>query len=312
MKPEEFKEECKGCITLLPTPFGENDEVDYEALRDHTRYVVDNGVEGVIPAGSTGEFCYLSDEEHKRVIDVVVDEVDGDALVVAGTGKPGTRETIKMTKYAEDAGCDCAMIVTPYYFITREEGLFEHYKRIAESVDMAIMPYNNPWVSSGVRYSYDLVEKFAEEIPNIVAMKDVTGNPAYVYELIHRVGDKISILPYAETEHTMLCFLLGCPATISLVSNIAPDLSHKLWESAYLEKDAVGAMEVLGKLSDFNRLMNRLIDQEGIPTYLHLVKHALTLMDRPCGLPMRLPSVELKETEVGELKQALKRMGVLK
>ncbi|MBC7107335.1 MAG: dihydrodipicolinate synthase family protein [Methanomassiliicoccales archaeon] len=311
MDPEKFRERCKGVLTLVPTAFKKNYELDLESLREHVRYLVENRVTAVIPAGSTGEFSSMSEEEIKKVISATVDEVNGKTMVVAGTAHSGTHETIKLTKYAEDVGCDAAMIVTPYYFKEVEEGIFQHYKMIADSVDIAIMPYNNPWVTSGVIYSYRLVERFAKEIPNITALKDVTGNSAYVLELLRRVGKKIAILPYAETEHTMLCYLLGCPGTISLLSNIAPKESIELWKAAYLEKDAKKAMEILDKFEGFNRLMNRLIMEKGIPAYLHLIKHALTLLGRPCGLPMRPPAQPLRENEVEELRQALVRMGLM-
>ncbi|MDH7508570.1 MAG: dihydrodipicolinate synthase family protein [Methanomassiliicoccales archaeon] len=311
MDPEKFREKCKGVLTLVPTAFKKNYELDLEALREHVRYLAENRVTAVIPAGSTGEFSSMSEEEIKKVISATVDEVNGKTMVVAGTAHSGTHETIKLTKYAEDVGCDAVMIVTPYYFKEVEEGIFQHYKMVADSVDIAIMPYNNPWVTSGVIYSYRLVERFAKEVPNITALKDVTGNSAYVLELLRRVGDKIAILPYAETEHTMLCYLLGCPGTISLLSNIAPKESIELWKAAYLEKDAKKAMAILDKFEGFNRLMNRLIMEKGIPAYLHTIKHALTLLGRPCGLPMRPPAQPLRENEVEELRQALIRMGLM-
>ncbi|MBC7107288.1 MAG: dihydrodipicolinate synthase family protein [Methanomassiliicoccales archaeon] len=301
---------AKGVLTLVPTAFKKNYELDLEALREHVRYLVEHKVNAVIPAGSTGEFSSMSEEEIKKVISATVDEANGKTMVVAGTAHSGTHETIKMTKYAEDVGCDAAMIVTPYYFKEVEEGLFQHFKMIGDAVDIAIMPYNNPWVS-GMTYSYRLVERFAKEIPNITALKDVTGNSAYVLELLRRVGDRIAILPYAETEHTMLCYLLGCPGTISLLSNIAPKESIDFWRAAYVEKDAKKAMAILEKFEPFNRLMNRLIFEKGIPAYLHTIKHALTLLKRPCGLPMRPPAQPLNDKEVDELRKALGKMGFM-
>lgn len=311
MDPDEFREKCKGVLTLIPTAFKKNYELDLEALREHVRFLVDNRVNAVIPAGSTGEFSSMSEEEIKKVISTTVDEANGKTMVIAGTAHSGTHETIKMTKYAEDVGCDAAMIVTPYYFKEVEEGLFQHFKMIGDAVDIAIMPYNNPWVSGGIIYSYRLVERFAREIPNITALKDVTGNSAYVLELLRRVGDRIAILPYAETEHTMLCYLLGCQGTISLLSNIAPNDAIDFWKAAYVEKDAKKAMRILEKFELFNRLMNRLIFERGIPAYLHTIKHALTLLKRPCGLPMRPPAQPLSDVDVEELRKALVRMNLM-
>ncbi|MDK2781392.1 MAG: 4-hydroxy-tetrahydrodipicolinate synthase [Archaeoglobi archaeon] len=311
MEPEKFRERCKGVLTLVPTAFKDNYELDIEALKEHVSFLVENGVHGIIPAGSTGEFSSMSEEEIKKVISATVDVAKGRTLVIAGTAHSGTHETIKLAKYAEDVGCDAVMVVTPYYFKEREEGIFNHYKMIAESIDIAVMPYNNPWVANGIIYSFELVERFANEIPNIVALKDVTGNSAYIYELLKRVGDKIAILPYAETEFTMLCFLLGCPGTISLISNIAPKEAIEFWRAAYEERDAKKALEILEKFELFNRLMNRLIIKFGIPAYLHVIKHALSLLNRPCGLPMRPPLLPLKEDEVQELRRALVKMGLM-
>jgi len=176
-----------GVSPALVTPFTKKDELDEEAYRRLIRFVIDDlGVTGIVPAGSTGEFSSLLWEEQKRVIEIAVDEANGKVNVMAGTGTSGTKRTLEMTKHANDVGADAALIITPYYMKPSQRGLFLHYSKIAEKVDMPIMLYQLPALTDVVLPRM-VVEDLAVEHENIVGMKCSWGNMAYLMEILERV-----------------------------------------------------------------------------------------------------------------------------
>src|SRR4030042_2972276 len=185
-KPEEI-------LPALVTPFTDDGKsVDEERLRSLVRHCLELGVHGVVPCGTTGEFVNLSVEEKKQVIKVVVGEVNGKVPVVAGTGASGTRETVEMTKYAKDVGASAALIVTPYYLKPADRGIYEHYQTIASEVDFPIILYNIPQCT-GLELPWQMVEDLAQ-IPNIVGIKDSSGQLKYILAVLEKVRDKLNVL----------------------------------------------------------------------------------------------------------------------
>ncbi|HUU77027.1 MAG TPA: 4-hydroxy-tetrahydrodipicolinate synthase [candidate division Zixibacteria bacterium] len=176
-----------GVSPALVTPFTKNDEIDEEAYRKLIRFVIDElGVTGIVPAGSTGEFSSLLWEEHKKIIEIAVDEAAGKVDVIAGTGTSGTKRTILMTEYAKDVGADAALVITPYYMKPTQRGLYQHYSELAEKVDLPIMLYQLPALTD-VILPRMVVEDLAVEHENIVGMKCSWGNMAYLMEILERV-----------------------------------------------------------------------------------------------------------------------------
>jgi 4-hydroxy-tetrahydrodipicolinate synthase len=176
-----------GVSPALVTPFTKKDELDEEAYRKLIRFVIDDlGVTGIVPAGSTGEFSSLFWDEQKRVIEIAVEEANGKVDVMAGTGTSGTKRTIEMTKFANDVGADAALVVTPYYMKPSQRGLYQHYSKLAETVDMPIMLYQLPALTDVVLPRM-VVEDLAVEHENIVGMKCSWGNMAYLMEILERV-----------------------------------------------------------------------------------------------------------------------------
>jgi 4-hydroxy-tetrahydrodipicolinate synthase len=215
-----FKPE--GIFPALVTPFTDDGKtIDEERLRILVNHCIEQGVQGVVPCGTTGEFVNLSTEEKKRVIKTVIDEVNGRVPVIAGTGASGTRETVEMTKYAKDAGATAALIVTPFYLKPADRGIYEHYSTIATEVDLPIILYNIPQCT-GLPLPWQMVEDLAQ-IPNIVGVKDSSGQLSFILAVLEKVRDKINVL-CGHDEVVIAALAAGCSGAILASANIIPDV----------------------------------------------------------------------------------------
>jgi 4-hydroxy-tetrahydrodipicolinate synthase len=215
-----FKPE--GILPALVTPFTDDGKaVDEERLRALVSHCIELGVHGVVPCGTTGEFVNLTTEEKKKVIDIVMDEVNGKVSVVAGTGASGTDQALEMTKYAKDAGADAALIVTPFYLKPKDRGIYQHYHTIASEVDLPIILYNIPQCT-GVQLSWQMVEDLAQ-IPNIVGLKDSSGQLSYILAVLEKVRDKINVM-CGHDEVVVAALAAGCSGAILASANVIPDI----------------------------------------------------------------------------------------
>jgi 4-hydroxy-tetrahydrodipicolinate synthase len=217
----------KGILPALVTPFTDDGKVvDEERLRALVSRVLELGVHGVVPCGTTGEFVNLTTEEKKSVIKVVVDEVNGRVPVVAGTGSSGTDEAVEMTRYAKDAGADAALIVTPFYLKPADRGIYEHYSTIASKVDLPIILYNIPQCT-GLPLPWQMVEDLAQ-IPNIVGVKDSSGQLSFILAVLEKVRDKINVV-CGHDEVVVAALAAGCSGAILASANVIPDV----WVQVY-------------------------------------------------------------------------------
>jgi 4-hydroxy-tetrahydrodipicolinate synthase len=215
-----FKPE--GIFPALVTPFTDDGKaVDEERLRVLVNHCIELGVHGVVPCGTTGEFVNLTKEEKKQVLKVVVDEVNGKVPVIAGTGASGTSEALEMTKYAKDIGATAALIVTPYYLKPADRGIYEHYSTIASEVDLPIILYNIPQCT-GLPLPWQMVEDLAQ-IPNIVGVKDSSGQLSFILAVLEKVRDKINVL-CGHDEVVIAALAAGCSGAILASANIIPDV----------------------------------------------------------------------------------------
>ena len=215
-----FKPE--GIFPALVTPFTDDGKaVDEERLRVLVNHCIELGVHGVVPCGTTGEFVNLTKEEKKQVLKVVVDEVNGKVPVIAGTGASGTSEALEMTKYAKDIGATAALIVTPYYLKPADRGIYEHYSTIATEVDLPIILYNIPQCT-GLPLPWQMVEDLAQ-IPNIVGVKDSSGQLSFILAVLEKVRDKINVL-CGHDEVVIAALAAGCSGAILASANIIPDV----------------------------------------------------------------------------------------
>jgi 4-hydroxy-tetrahydrodipicolinate synthase len=212
----------EGILPALVTPFTEDRKsIDEEKLRSLVNYCIKLGVNGIVPCGTTGEFVNLSEEEKRKVIKVAIDEANGRVPVVAGTGASSTEQALEMTKYAKDAGADAALVVTPYYLKPADRGIYEHYATIASAVDLPIILYNIPQCT-GLPLPWQMVEDLAQ-IPNIVAVKDSSGQLAFILAVLEKVRDKINVL-CGHDEVVVAALAAGCSGAILASANFIPDV----------------------------------------------------------------------------------------
>ena len=215
-----FKPE--GIFPALVTPFTDDGKaINEERLRVLVNRCIELGVHGVVPCGTTGEFVNLTTEEKKRVIKTVIDEVNGRVKVIAGTGASGTDQAVEMTKYAKDVGADAALIVTPFYLKPADRGIYEHYYTIASEVDLPIILYNIPQCT-GLPLPWQMVEDLAQ-IPNIVGVKDSSGQLSFILAVLEKVRDKINVL-CGHDEVVVAALAAGCSGAILASANVIGDI----------------------------------------------------------------------------------------
>jgi len=290
----------QGILPALVTPFTEDaKQVNEEALRDLVNRCIELGVSGVVPCGTTGEFVNLTTEEKKKVIDTVIDEVKGRVKVVAGTGASGTDQALEMTRYAKDVGADAALIVTPFYLKPADRGIYEHFETIASQIDLPIILYNIPQCT-GLPLPWQMVEDLAQ-IPNIVGLKDSSGELRNILAVLEKVRDKINVL-CGHDEIVVGALAAGCSGAILASANFIPDVWVKIYDSVQ-KGDLKTAQEQQYRVQKIARIIAR---SGPVGT-----KEALNLMGMKVG-PVRLPlSVggELTYEEREELRLDLEKIG---
>jgi 4-hydroxy-tetrahydrodipicolinate synthase len=293
-----FKPE--GIFPALVTPFTDDGKnLGEERLRILVNHCIEQGVHGVVPCGTTGEFVNLSTEEKKRVIKTVIDEVNGRVPVIAGTGASGTRETVEMTKYAKDAGATAALIVTPFYLKPADRGIYEHYNTIATEVDLPIILYNIPQCT-GLPLPWQMVEDLAQ-VPNIVAVKDSSGQLSFILAVLEKVRDKINVL-CGHDEVVIAALAAGCSGAILASANVIPDV----WVQIY-NHIKNGELQKARELQYKVQKIARIIAGSGAVG----TKAALNMMKIKVG-PVRMPlSVggELTYESREELRLDLEKIG---
>ncbi|OKY77597.1 MAG: Dihydrodipicolinate synthase, DapA [Candidatus Methanohalarchaeum thermophilum] len=285
--------ELKGVFPAIITPFTEDNEIDEEGLRRNIRYLLDNGVTGVVPCGTTGESATLSYEEHDKVIDIAIDTTKKDEPVIAGTGSNSTRETIDLTGYAEDVGADVAMIITPYYNKPNDEGLIDHYKTVAATTELPILVYNVP-SRTGTNLKPEVIAELSK-IENIIGVKEASGDVSQVSDIIAKTPDDFNILSGNDGQ-TLPIMSLGGRGTVSVAANIAPSLVSKMVQKMQDNK--------LREARDLHYKLSPLFHAIFLETNPIPVKTALNMMDRPSG-PLRSPLGSLSEENRNKLKKVL-------
>ncbi|MDH4226909.1 MAG: 4-hydroxy-tetrahydrodipicolinate synthase [Deltaproteobacteria bacterium] len=289
----------KGCFTAIVTPF-KNNRVDTDALTNFIRFQIKSGIAGIVPCGSTGEAATLTYEEHYRVINISLEAANAKIPVIAGTGSNSTAETITLTKYAERAGADAALLSTPYYNKPTQRGLYEHYKAVAEAVTIPLILYNVPG-RTGVNMLPETVARLSE-LKNIVGIKEATGNLEQISNVIE-FSKKDFIVLSGDDATTLPLLSIGGHGTISVTSNVAPGDMVALC-SLFCRGKMAEARKLHYKLQQLNRVM--FIETNPVP-----VKTALALMGL-MGPELRLPLVGLEDGNLKKLKAALKAYGLLK
>jgi 4-hydroxy-tetrahydrodipicolinate synthase len=288
----------QGTGTALVTPFKKDGSLDEKALRRLVDFQIKGGVEALIPVGTTGESPTLTYNEHYRVFDIVIEQANGRAKIFAGTGSNNTAEAIEQSERAKKAGADAALVVGPYYNKPSQEGYFQHYRAIAETVDIPIIVYNVPGRTGGnIEASTTL--RMAAEIPSIMAVKEASGNMAQIMEIARNKPEGFSLLS-GDDALTLPMMSVGGDGCISVVANEIPkefsDLVRHCLKGRWDE-----ALALHNKLLS---LMNvNFIEANPIP-----VKAALAMMGM-IEENYRLPLVPLGEKSREKLKAALRELG---
>jgi 4-hydroxy-tetrahydrodipicolinate synthase len=294
----------EGILPALVTPFaGKNQEsVDETRMRRLVNHCIDLGVHGVVPCGTTGEFVNMTVEERKRVIDIVVDEVNSRVPVVAGTGASGTQQAIEMTQYAKDAGADAALIVSPYYLKPTNRGIYEHYSTIASKVDFPLILYNIPQCT-GLPIPWQMVEDLAQ-IPNIVGIKDSSGQLSFILTMLEKVRDKVNVM-CGHDEVVVAALAAGASGAILASANFIPDVWVEMYNSVQ-RGDLQKARELQYKVQKIARIT---VASGAVGT-----KEALNMMGIEVGSVRSPLSVggELTYEAREELRLDLERLGKVK
>jgi len=289
----------KGSIVAIVTPF-RNGKVDEKKLRELIDFQIKNGSSGIVPCGTTGESATLSFEEHERVIEITIEQVNKRVPVIAGTGSNSTQEAIMLTKQAASSGADASLQVSPYYNRPTQKGLYEHFKAVADSVKIPIILYNIAG-RTGVNIEPETIAKLANDCKNIMAVKEASGNLEQMSRIKALCPPNFQ-LTSGDDGLTLPVLSIGGVGIISVVANIVPaDVANLV--SAFEKGDIKQAQSLHYKLLPLVKAI--FIETNPIP-----VKTALGLMGR-CEPDLRLPMCAMSADNLEKLKKALKDYGLL-
>ena len=289
----------KGSIVAIVTPMFEDGSLDKDSLRKLLDWHVAEGTDGVVIVGTTGESATVSPEEHCELIKLTVDHVAGRIPVIAGSGGNSTAEAIALTRHAKEVGADASLQVVPYYNRPTQEGMYRHFKAIAEAVDLPVILYNVPG-RTVADMSNETIARLAP-IDNIVGVKDATGNIGRGIELLRMVDKSFAV--YSGDDPTAMALMFcGGAGNISVTANVAPRAMHELCAAA-MAGDIAKAVEINNRVLELHAKL--FVEPNPVP-----VKWALTEMGKmPAGL--RLPLAPLSAPFHDTVRTALRQAGLL-
>ena len=287
----------EGTYVAMVTPFDNKGNIDEEGLRSNINYLIDKGVNGLVGAGTTGESATITHDEHKQIIEVLVDEVDGRVETIAGTGSNSTSEALNLTKFAQDIGVDAALVITPYYNKPQQHALVNHYQAVG-TCDLPIIAYNVP-SRTGVNMDVETIVEIAK-IDNIDAVKEASGSVDKVSDIYNALlaeglEDDFNILS-GEDSLTLPIMAVGGTGVISASANIDAKRMVLMVDSI-LNDDYDRAFELHNEMLELIRAL--FIESNPVP-----VKTSMNLMGLPAG-DLRAPLAPMKEENLEVLKKAL-------
>jgi 4-hydroxy-tetrahydrodipicolinate synthase len=294
----EMKQDHKGVVVPLVTPFRNGGNLDEKAMRRLTNHLIEKGVHILFPAGSTGEGWSLTREERKRVFEIVIEESAGRVPVYAGTGAVTTREAVFLTKMAEDCGADAVIVITPFYIAPTDDELFKHYTTIAQATSLPVFPYNNPF-RTGVAMSADLVTRLSR-IDNLAGIKDSGGNLALTTQFVNSTPLKFAVFQ-GRDDLFFPSLVIGASGLVAATANVAPDLVLEIY-NAFNTGEWKKAQKTQNQISKLRRALS-------LGTFPSVIKEAMTILGMPVGSP-RAPVGTLTRENGGRLRDVLKSMGV--
>ena len=288
-----------GAGVAIVTPFKEDESIDYDRLDELIDFHCENGTDSIVICGTSGEAATMTEREHMECVKFTVERTKGRIPVIAGTGSNCTESAVYLSKEAEKAGVDGLLLVTPYYNKATQNGLKAHYNAIASQVKVPIILYNVP-SRTGTRIQPQTIVDLCREVPNIVAVKDATGDISEVAELMHLADGDVDV--YSGNDDQIVPILsLGGKGVISVLSNVLPQETHDIVAS-YLEGDVKKSCELQVK---YIPLIKALFSEVNpIP-----VKKAMNLMGMEVG-SLRLPLTEMEEEHAKKLAEEMKKAGI--
>jgi 4-hydroxy-tetrahydrodipicolinate synthase len=283
----------KGVFTALLTPF-KNGELDEVSFRSFIDFQIESGIHGLVPVGTTGESPTVSHDEHKLAVEICIDQANKKVPIIAGTGSNNTAEAIELTNHASEKGADAALVVTPYYNKPNQEGLYAHYKAIAENSDIPIVIYNIPGRSI-VDMNLETMNKLFQ-IKNIIGVKDATSDISRVFKYKSIIGDSFNQLS-GEDATTLAYMTYGGHGSISVTSNIAPKLC-----SDFMNLCLAGKFDEASKINDKLMKLHECLFLEPSPGPVKYAAEKLGLMSSE----LRLPLVEISKNTKDRVDEAMK------
>lgn len=288
-----------GSLVALVTPF-KNSELDEASLRSLIDWHIKKGTHGIVPCGTTGESATLSHEEHERVIEITVEQVNGRVPVIAGSGSNSTKEAIRLTKFAQKAGADAALLINPYYNKPTQDGLYHHFKAVAESCDIPQVLYNIP-SRTAVNVLPETIARLSE-IKNIIGVKEATGNLVQATEMISLCRKGFLVLSGEDALNVPL-LLIGASGSISVLANIIPDKMSQMMVE-WFDGNVAKAREFHFKF--YNLTQALFLETNPTPA-----KTAMAMMGM-IEKDVRLPLFKMTDANQKKLSQVLKNYKLIK
>ncbi len=290
----------KGAMTAIVTPFTEDGKLDEQALRNLVDFQIRGNIDGIVPCGTTGESPTLEHEEHKRVVEIVIDAANGKIPVIAGAGSNSTKHAVELTKLAAELGADGTLHVCPYYNKPMQEGLFRHFSEIAKAADIPVVVYNIKG-RTGINMETSTLARLNKEHSNIIAVKEASGDIDQMQDVINTLPKEFDVIS-GDDNMTFPLMKIGGKGVISVASNIVPNDVHQLTEYA-LNKDFTKAEELHNRLMPLFKGI--FVETNPIP-----IKAALAMK----GLikeTYRLPMCEMQAENREQLKKLLTDMKII-
>jgi len=294
----------EGTIVAMVTPYTKSDEIDEEGIRENINYLIEKGVNGILAAGTTGESATITHDEHRKLVDILIDEVNGRVTTIAGAGSNSSKEALGLVKHAEDIGADAALVITPYYNKPQPHGLVEHYRLMNDSSNIPIVVYNVP-SRTGTDIDVDTIGKVAE-FDNVVAIKEANPDLDKVSKIMKKIdevdqSDKFVVLS-GNDDLTLPMMSMGAKGVISVVGNVDPARMSQMVNYA-LDGDFEAASKAHYEL--YSLMKACFVETNPVPA-----KTALNLMGRPAG-HVRMPLAPLKDESEAKLKEVLKELDLI-
>ena len=293
----------EGTTVAMVTPFTKDDGVDETGMRENINYLIENGVNGILAAGTTGESATITHDEQRKMIDILVDEVNGRVKAIAGAGSNSSKEALGLVQHAEDSGADAALVITPYYNKPQQHGLYQHYKLLSESTNIPMIVYNVP-SRTGTDIDVETIGKVAQ-LDGIVGIKEANPDMDKVSHTIKRLQD-LDCTDFAvlsgNDNLTLPMIAMGAKGVISVVANVDPARMSQMVDAG-LKGDFETAFKLHYEL--YNLMKVLFIESNPVPA-----KESLNMMGRPAG-HVRMPLAPLKEESKAKLSEVLNDLGLI-